>query len=150
MALVSGPPEMDLLVGNRVGSNPTIINIVFAFDSCSCFAPRVRLWSREKGGNALALLLLRWWLIIQAQAHLTVVDCTGTSVPSSCGERGNGRSSFSFEETPPCIVADTRTIRVKRQKTKPPILTLKNDSHAEFPIVSDTVTRCDHNHHAAS
>ena len=30
MALVSGSPEMSLLVGNRVGSNPTIFTILFA------------------------------------------------------------------------------------------------------------------------
>jgi hypothetical protein len=30
MALVSGSPEMSLLVRNRVGSNPTLISIPFA------------------------------------------------------------------------------------------------------------------------
>ncbi|THZ56259.1 hypothetical protein D6C88_09277, partial [Aureobasidium pullulans] len=33
MALVSGSPEMSLLVGNRVGSNPTIFTILFAVRS---------------------------------------------------------------------------------------------------------------------
>jgi hypothetical protein len=46
MALVSGSPEMSLLVRNRVGSNPTLIIIVFGnrqsilhrFESVGCFA----------------------------------------------------------------------------------------------------------------
>jgi hypothetical protein len=38
MALVSGSPEMSLLVRNRVGSNPTLIIILLFLCSIACYA----------------------------------------------------------------------------------------------------------------